>query len=107
MTMKDAKVRGGTRSLELEISDAGAYLWFQPEVPSAQTIVAREWPHIGVDLDDQGFLVGIELVPVPTEISVEDVLRWAGIPIPTGEKMQIGLVRSAAPAGGKVAEPDC
>jgi uncharacterized protein YuzE len=55
---------------KVELSDAGLYLRFMNNAVVDRTIIQSEWPHVAVDLDEKGNVIGIEAVPAPHGFTV-------------------------------------
>jgi len=58
-----------------------AYVYFQRGVKVAKTIVRSEWPHVAVDLDHKGEVIGIEVLS-PKELSINSILKKAEVQAP-------------------------
>lgn len=55
----------GNCSPRLEFSDAGLYVRFQHVgVRVNETVIRSAWPHVAIDLAEDGTVVGIECVPI-------------------------------------------
>lgn len=85
----------GINPPKVELTDAGLYVRFQSDVEVARTVVQNEWPHIAVDLDNAGNVIGIECVPAPKEFSIGAIpglvagARVGGLPKYKAEDVQI------------------
>lgn len=85
----------GPNPPKVELTDAGLYVRFLSDVIVARTVIQSEWPHIAVDLDDAGRVIGIECVPAPKIFSVGLIpglaadARVGGLPAYKPEDVQI------------------
>lgn len=74
----------GIRSKEfpvMEISDEGVYVWFKRGAKAEKTIVKRRWPLLAVDIDKEGDVIGVELVPMPTSFTINSIINPAGFKV--------------------------
>jgi hypothetical protein len=68
----------------LEITDVGLYLRFQQDVEVAETVIRHDWPHVAIDLDGEGQVVAIEMVPKPDKFSITELFEKSGVNLPYG-----------------------
>ena len=44
----------------VRVTVEGLYVCFRQGVQSAKTVIRSRWPHVAVDLDDKGDVIGVE-----------------------------------------------
>ena len=64
------------------ITDAGIYVSFERPSGRVRTIVRRPWPHLAVDINRSGKVIGIEAIPLPRRFSLRKVALEAGVHLP-------------------------
>jgi hypothetical protein len=64
------------------ITDAGIYVSFERPSGRVRTIVRRPWPHLAVDINRSGKVIGIEAVPLPHRFSLRKIAQEAGVHLP-------------------------
>jgi hypothetical protein len=50
-----------------------------PGRPCARTIANGRWPHLAVDFDRRGRVIGLEAIPLPDRFSLGRLARLAGV----------------------------
>ena len=86
----------------LEITDEGIYFRFQEDVEVANTVIRNEWPHVAIDLDKSGRIIGIETVPKPDRFSIAEIFAQAGVDIPPNFSVdKIEILPSLKTAAGQ------
>lgn len=86
---------------KVELTDAGLYVRFLMHAKVRKTIIQNEWPHIAVDLDESGNVIGIECVPAPAAFSIgmiDEIARDAcvgGLPDYDPAKVEIENLSAA------------
>jgi hypothetical protein len=60
--------------IKLTLTDSGAYFRFR-QGPVKSTRSCRSWPHVAIDLDRKGRVVGIEAVPAPRSVDLRGLSR--------------------------------
>jgi hypothetical protein len=63
----------------VELSEAGLYVRFAPRGACARTVANGRWPHLAVDFDRQGRVIGVEAMPLPDRFSLSRLARRAGL----------------------------
>jgi hypothetical protein len=66
--------------VEIDRECAGVYVRLKRGGKTSRTIVQNEWPHIAVDLDARGEVLGVEALGVK-EFTVAPILRMAGVTV--------------------------
>jgi hypothetical protein len=63
----------------VELNEAGLYVRLAPRGACARTVANGRWPHLAVDFDRRGRVIGIEAMPLPDRFSLSRLARQAGI----------------------------
>ena len=79
----------------VELSDEGLYVRFKSGVESAKTIVRSRWPLVAIDLDADGYVIGIECTPVPAEFGLTSVAKLANVAVPAETVSRARYLRAA------------
>ena len=66
----------------VSITDAGIYVRFERPTGRVRTIVRRLWPHLAVDINRHGKVIGIEAIPLPRRFSLRTFALEAGVHLP-------------------------
>lgn len=66
--------------VEIDRECAGVYIRLKKSGKAARTVVQNEWPHIAVDLDSRGEVLGVEALGVK-EFTIAPLLRLAGVTV--------------------------
>src|SRR5689334_26011 len=69
--------------VEIDRECAGVYVRLKKSGKAARTVVQNEWPHVAVDLDARGDVLGVEVLGVK-EFTVAPLLRLAGVTVAPG-----------------------
>lgn len=86
----------------VEVSSVGLYVRFS-KVKVDQTIVRCDWPHVAIDLAEDGSVIGLECIPLPEQMTLGKLAKTAGLKLP---KMNVSDLRvSAAPAPDRGQQP--
>lgn len=67
------------RSPIVELCEAGLYVSMAPGRRCARTVANGRWPHLAVDFDRRGRVIGIEAIPLPDRFSLGRLARQAGV----------------------------
>ena len=76
----------------ITITDAGLYVSFKRPAGRIRTIVRRLWPHLAVDLDQSGTVVGIEAIPFPRRFALHEIAVRAGVRLPAKAALRARIV---------------
>ena len=66
--------------VEIDRECAGVYVRLKRGGKAARTVVQNEWPHVAVDLDARGEVLGVEALGVK-EFTIAPLLRMAGVAV--------------------------
>jgi hypothetical protein len=66
----------------VEITEVGLYVRMAPGRICARTVANGRWPHLAVDFDRSGRVIGIEAVPLPPSFNLHELARRAGVSLP-------------------------
>ncbi len=69
--------------VEIDRECAGVYVRLKKSGKTVRTIVQNEWPHIAVDLDARGEVLGVEALGVK-EFTIAPLLRLAAVTFAPG-----------------------
>lgn len=64
--------------VEIDRECAGVYVRLKKSGKAARTVVQNEWPHVAVDLNARGEVLGVEALGVK-EFTIAPLLRMAGV----------------------------
>ncbi len=66
--------------VEIDRECAGVYVRLKKSGKAVRTVVQNEWPHVAVDLDARGEVLGVEALGVK-EFTIAPLLRMAGVAV--------------------------
>ena len=69
--------------VEIDRECAGVYVRLRKGGKASRTVVQNDWPHIAVDLDARGEVLGVEALGVK-EFTIAPLLRLAGVTVAPG-----------------------
>lgn len=74
------------------LADA-VYVYLQPGARVAKTVIRKEWPHVAIDLDEKGKVVGVEALNMG-EFSIRTVMKKAALKLPAWATNQARYVNA-------------
>jgi hypothetical protein len=63
----------------VELNEDGLYVRLAPRGACARTVANGRWPHLAVDFDRRGRVIGIEAMPLPDRFSLSRLARRVGL----------------------------
>ena len=67
--------------VEFDPAADAVYVYLDRGKKISKTVLRSEWPHVAVDLDDKGTVIGIELL-CPSEFTIHSIFQKAKLEAP-------------------------